>query len=367
MLKRINKLREFLKEKRYDAAFISFKHNVYYFSGFTGGDDARLIITSDRLYIITDSRYTIQVGEQCPGFIPEISSALNRASIYNILHKENIKSLAFENMSVSYSEFKLLSSIADELSITLNGLDFFIEKSLRNYKDADEISRIKTACKIAEDSFLELLNFIKPGMTEREVATELEYKMRKKGADGPSFDTIVASGVRSSMPHATASDKIIEMGDIVTIDFGAVYNKYCSDHTRTLFVGKPDSSEISKFNQLSDIYNVVLDSQQYAINNFQFVMTGIEVDKIARDYIDSKGYGKYFAHGLGHGVGLEVHEQISLNKRGNEILANGYVFSIEPGIYMENIGGVRIEDLFTIDGDELINLSPNISKKLLVL
>lgn len=367
MLKRINKLREYLKEKEIDGAFLSFQHNVYYFSGFTGGDDARLIITADKAYIITDSRYTFQVTEQCPEFIPEITSALNRDSIYNILKNEGIKSLAFENSSISYSEYKLLSDITDEQSIKLYNLDFFIEKNLRNFKDSDEISRILTACKIAEESFLELMDFIKPGMTEREVATELEYKMRKKGADGPSFDTIVASGVRSSMPHATASDKIIEKGDIVTIDFGAVYNKYCSDHTRTFFVGNPSESNKSQFNKLRDIYQVVLESQQYAIDNFVYGMTGIEVDKLARDYIDSKGYGIYFAHGLGHGVGLEVHEQINLNKRGKDKLENGYVFSIEPGIYIENLGGVRIEDLFTISGDKLINLSPNIPKKLLVL
>ena len=367
MLRRINKLREYLSENKIDAAFISFQHNVYYFSGFTGGDDARLIITADKQYIITDSRYTFQVAEQCPGFIAEITSALNRNSISTILEKENIRTLAFENMSVMYSEYKLLTEIAGEKGIELREFDYFIEKTLRNYKDSDEISRIKKACAIAEESFIELMSFIKPGMSEREVATELEYKMRKKGADGPSFDTIVASGVRSSMPHATASDKIIEQGDIVTIDFGAVYNKYCSDHTRTFFVGEAPESRKEEFDKLSEIYEVVRQSQQYAIDNFRYGMTGIDLDTIARDYIASKGYGEYFAHGLGHGVGLEVHEQISVNKRGDNVLENGYVFSIEPGIYIENLGGVRIEDLFTIVDYKLVNLSPEVPKKLLVL
>ena len=154
MLRRINKLREYLSENKIDAAFISFQHNVYYFSGFTGGDDARLIITADKQYIITDSRYTFQVAEQCPGFIAEITSALNRNSISTILEKENIRTLLFENMSVMYSEYKLLSDISCEKGIELREFDYFIEKTLRNYKDSDEISRIKKACAIAEESFI---------------------------------------------------------------------------------------------------------------------------------------------------------------------------------------------------------------------
>ena len=366
-MERINKIRKFLTDNSIDAAFISYKHSVFYFSGFTGGDDARLIITQNKLYIVTDSRYTLQVAKECPGFIAEISSALNRDSIVKILTKENIKSLAFENESVMYSEYRLLDSISSENEIILHPLDFFIENDLRNYKDKIEIEKIKKACSIAENAFISLLEIIKPGMRESEVATELEYLMRKQGAERPSFDTIVASGVRSSMPHATASEKVIEKGDIVTIDFGAVYNNYCSDHTRTFFVGKPTPSRKEEFNQLSEIYNIVLTAQKRAIAGFEYGIKGFELDKMARDFIEFYGYGKYFGHGLGHGVGLEVHEHLNVNKRGNTVLENGNVFSIEPGIYIENLGGVRIEDLFTVENNNLVNLSPNIPKKLLVL
>ena len=367
MEKRVNKLRKYMCENNIDAAFVSFSHNVYYFSGFTGGEDARLIITADKAYIITDSRYTIQVAAECKGFISEISSALNRDSIKNILENENIRTLAIENESIMLCEYRLIKSIADDTSITLVDLDFFIENNLRNYKDAGELDTIRKACNIAEESFMELLDVIRPGLSEREVASELEYKMRRKGAEGVSFDTIVASGIRSSMPHATASDKIIEKGDIVTIDFGAVYNKYCSDHTRTFFVGKPDSSGKSEFDELCKIYNIVLTAQNRAITGFEYGVTGKDLDCFARDYITFYGYGEYFGHGLGHGVGLEVHENIRINKRGDTVLENGYVFSIEPGIYVNNLGGVRIEDLFTIENNKLVNLSPNIPKKLLVL
>lgn len=367
MERRINKLRQYMKEKSIDGCFISFSKNVLYFSGFTGGDDARLIITPDKAFIITDFRYTIQVSEECKGFIPEITSALNKESIIKILINENIKVLAFENQSVMYSEFKLLNEITSENNISLLELEHFIEDNLRNYKDALEINTIKKACSIAEESFMELIEEIRPGISEREVASELEYKMRKKGASGPSFDTIVASGVRSSMPHATASDKIIKKGDIVTVDFGAVYNNYCSDHTRTFFVGAPEKDRKEEFEELSKIYNIVKTAQERAITGFEYGIKGFELDLMARDYIEFYGYGKYFGHGLGHGVGLEVHEHINVNKRGDSILENGNVFSIEPGIYIENLGGVRIEDLFTIENNKLVNLSPNIPKKLLVL
>ena len=196
-------------------------------------------------------------------------------------------------------------------------------------------------------------------MTELQVSNELEFFMRKRGATSSSFDTIVASGVRSALPHGVASDKVIEVGDFVTLDFGAIYNGYISDTTRTVAVGEPSE-------QLKEIYQVVLDSQLLALEKVKPGMTGKEADAIARDYIASKGYGEAFGHSLGHGIGLEVHEGPGLSFRSDVVLEPGMVITIEPGIYLPNIGGVRIEDdaLVTENGLEKLTHS---TKELLIL
>jgi Xaa-Pro aminopeptidase len=192
-----------------------------------------------------------------------------------------------------------------------------------------------------------------------DVALELEYFMKKKGATGLSFDSIVASGKRSSLPHGVASDKIIEDGDFLTLDFGCVYNGYCSDMTRTIVVGK--ASERQK-----EIYNIVLNAQMRALENIKPGMTGFELDKIARDVIIDAGYGEYFGHGLGHGVGLEVHEMPNVNPNAQNTLLPGMIITDEPGIYIPDFGGVRIEDLIviTINGYEVLSSS---TKKLIEL
>jgi Xaa-Pro aminopeptidase len=220
-------------------------------------------------------------------------------------------------------------------------------------KTEKELEKMAKAADIADQAFHHIIGYIRPGVTERAVALELEIYMKKLGASALSFETIAASGVRSSMPHGIATDKIIEDGDFLTLDFGCVYDGYCSDMTRTVVVGKATQKQ-------KKIYGVVLEAQIAALNAIREGINGIDVDKIARDVISSRGYGEYFGHGLGHGVGLEVHEEPRLSPTGTKKLLENMVVTDEPGIYIPGFGGVRIEDLIVVkkDGCEVLSKSP---------
>ena len=230
---------------------------------------------------------------------------------------------------------------------------------MRLIKDNHELSILKEAADIADAAFKHILDYIKPGLMELDVANELEFFMRKSGATSSSFDIIVASGWRSALPHGVASNKVIEKGDFVTMDFGALHKGYVSDITRTIAVGEPSD-------KLKEIYDVVLESQLRAMDQIKPGLTGIQADAIARDYITEKGYGEYFGHSLGHGIGLEVHEGPGLSYRSETKLVPGMVVTVEPGIYLPSIGGVRIEDdtLITESGNETLTHS---TKDLIIL
>ncbi|WP_390485644.1 M24 family metallopeptidase, partial [Staphylococcus pseudintermedius] len=232
-------------------------------------------------------------------------------------------------------------------------------ETIRQTKDEGEIKAIQKAAQIVDEAYKYILTLVKPGMTEKEVKAHLESKMLHLGADDTSFDTIVASGIRGAMPHGVASDKVIQSGEMVTLDFGAYYNGYCSDITRTFAVGQP-SEEMVK------IYNIVLKSQEAAIAAIRPGMTGKEMDSIARDIITEAGYGKHFGHSLGHGIGLDIHELPGLSQKSDVVLEKNHCVTIEPGIYVEGLGGVRIEDdiLITENGGERFT---NCTKDLIIL
>jgi len=237
-----------------------------------------------------------------------------------------------------------------------NGLEFVptsgILESMRAVKDANEISIIRKAAEIADDAFSHILHFIQPGITELDVAFELEMFMRKQGATAVGFDTIVASGKRSAMPHGVASDKKLELGDLVTLDFGALYQGYRSDITRTVVLGRPTDRQI-------EVYNTVLNAEQLAIDAIRVGMTGKELDGVARNYLIYKGYDGC-GNGLGHGIGLEIHEEPFLSPKCELVLEPRMITTIEPGIYLSGWGGVRIEDdvLVLEDGIEILTKSP---------
>lgn len=353
---KLEKVRCFLREKNADGIIVSSWQNVLYLSGFTGYNDAVLLVTHKNAYIITDSRYYVQAEEQAPDFELIKGNAMSPDVMKKLLEEQCVSSVLYENKAISYNDF---FRYYEALGVKLKKADSLFS-DMRLIKTPEEIDAVEKACDLASEALVKTLPMIKAGITEIEVAAMLEYNMRVLGAEKTSFDTIVASGVRGSMPHGTASSKVIETGDAVTVDFGAFYGGVCSDMTRTFFVGEPSA-------KMKEIYQVVLKAQTEAIAGFCMGMTGSDVDKISRDVIKDAGYGDFFGHGLGHGVGIDVHEAPNLSPKGNTVLEQGMIFSIEPGIYVPEVGGVRIEDLVTIRDGKLYVLTKSPVKELTIL
>jgi len=353
MLK-LQKLRQTLQEQNIDGILITNDYNRRYMTGFTGTAGVAIVSQKDAVFI-TDFRYTEQATAQITDFTIVQHEATLLEEIATQVKAMGIKSLGFEKDTVSFGTYELYKSVIPADLVPVSGL---IEK-IRLIKTEQEINIIKVACEIADHAFTHILDFIKPGKTELEVSNELEFFMRQQGATQSSFDTIVASGLRSALPHGVATNKVIEKGDFVTLDFGALYNGYISDITRTVAVGEPSE-------KLVDMYNTVLASQLLALEKVGPGLTGIQADAIARDYLTEKGYGEAFGHSLGHGIGLEVHEGLGLSKRSATVLEPGMAVTIEPGVYVPGVGGVRIEDdiLITESGNELLTHS---TKELIIL
>lgn len=356
-LNRVEKLRRMMNQKNIFGVYITSPENVFYLSGFTGFGDGTLFITNKNLFLITDSRYILQAKIQCPDYKVISDYCENVEAIKDVIINEDINNIGFENNRISYKLYKSLKEKYD--SVILTEMDNFLTE-IRDIKDEDEIAFIKKACDIACKSLKEILPEIKPGVSEKDIAAELEYRMKKNGAQERSFDTIVASGIRSAMPHGVASEKKIDYGDVVTIDFGCKYQNYCSDMTRTFFVGKMNA-EIEK------IYDVVYDAHISAIESYKPGMTGKDLHMAAVNVMHKSGCDKFFTHSLGHGVGLEIHEGAAIGIRNILPIKNSTIFSIEPGIYIENLGGVRIEDLVLMKNGRLTILTEDFDKKKLVL
>ncbi|MFF5995414.1 Xaa-Pro peptidase family protein [Lysinibacillus sp. KU-BSD001] len=351
---KLAKLRQQLIDKNIDALLITNEFNRRYMTGFTGTAGVAIVSQSDAVFI-TDFRYTGQATAQVKDFRIVQHKGTIFEEIANQVAQMNIKTLGFEKDAMTYGMYELYNKSVKVDLVPISGL---IEK-IRLIKTTEEINIIKVACEIADHAFTHILDFIKPGKTELEVSNELEFFMRKQGATSSSFDIIVASGVRSALPHGVATDKLIEKGDFVTLDFGALYNGYISDITRTIAVGQPSE-------KLVEMYNVVLESQVLALEKVGPSMTGIEADAVARNYLTAKGYGEAFGHSTGHGIGLEVHEGPGLSFRSETVLEPGMTVTIEPGVYLPGIGGVRIEDdiLITETGNERLTHS---TKELIIL
>ncbi|MFO7830818.1 MAG: Xaa-Pro peptidase family protein [Desulfuromonadaceae bacterium] len=336
---RLKRLRNELKKHQLDAILLLDPIHLRYYANFTGSDGA-LIVTREQSHFRTDSRYTAQAmvevkADSVAEYKVKYSELVSQLSDLKLRH------VGFEAPTMSVAVFNKLSALQSEIEWT--ALEHLGE--LRQIKDYAELDQLEHACGINAAAFEKVVHLIRPGITEREIALELEYALRCCGGEQKAFDFIVASGWRGAYPHGVASDKVINRGDLITIDFGTRKGGYFSDETVTLAVG-----EISA--QLNEIYACVLKAHDLALEALAPSISAREVDKIARDYIDSCGYGKYFGHGLGHGIGLEVHESPTLSPRSEVILTPGMVFTIEPGIYIPDLGGVRIEDtvLLTNDG-----------------
>ena len=343
---RINSIRKSLSKSDIDTAFISSKDNIRYYSGFTG-TLAFLLITEHKSIIVTDSRYTVRAQEESPDYeIYQLKSGDNW--IKNSTDQIKSKVIGFEGNFVS---FNMLNQLKERANKDLIWKDYSEQISKeRVIKSKSEVEKIEAAISISDRAFNAVSKEIEVGMTEKEIAWEIEKEMRILGAESISFDTIVASGLNGSKPHHSPTNKQISNGEAITIDMGAKLNGYCSDLTRTIFIGKPDE----KFKK---IYNIVLRSQLISIETAKDGMTGEEIDKISRDIISEEGFGEYFGHSLGHGVGLEIHENPGVGPNSKNEITPGMVYTIEPGIYIDGWGGIRIEDmvLMTDNGNKLLS------------
>ncbi|HHT97266.1 MAG TPA: aminopeptidase P family protein [Clostridiales bacterium] len=344
------RIQEILNDLSLDGVLISNENNIRYISGFTGAT-GYIYISKKTKKIITDFRYTTQAELETYGYeIITIGNSGYEASINNIIKKENINRLGFESEDLLYSSFLSLKSKLDveELVPIKDEIT-----RLRRIKTTKELENIKMAEAIGDKTFTDILSYIQPGMTEIQIAARIEYLLKINGGQGLSFPAIVASGTNSSMPHAIPGNKKLANGDFLTLDFGCIYNGYCSDMTRTIVIGRASQKQ-------KEIYDIVLEAQLAALDFIKAGVKGKDVDKVARDIINKAGYEGCFGHGLGHSVGLFIHESPRLSMMEEDVLEIGMIETVEPGIYIKGFGGVRIEDLIVIteNGHDNYTYSP---------
>ena len=376
---RLTKLRNRMKAEGVDAFAVVESINVEYLTGFDYIRDTSnphaVLITADEARFLTDARYLevaqTQAAESSLWQIDDPGKKLVFKDMHELWNLATYGTIALED-SLPYRLFEAIKKSAQPAKVV--PVKNWVE-DIRTVKDAAELARIEAAQNITDQAFTQICGFIKPGLSEKEIALELEYIIRKLGADAISFPPIVAAGPNGSLPHAVPSDRIVQAGDLLTLDFGAGYGGYCSDMTRTVFVSSKDevdseNASSSQRQQPSDeqrrIYETVLAAQEASLAAFKAGVRGIEVDAAGRKVIEEAGYGDYFVHGTGHGVGLYIHELPNATPRSEEKLPAGSVLTCEPGIYIPGKLGVRIEDMVIVteEGSRNITTSP---KELLII
>lgn len=343
-LNRIDKVLDKTEKKGIDY-FIAVNHEgsnstVRYLSGFSG-DTACVVVGRDERYIMVDSRFYTQASKETDFEMVRLGSSALEDKMIELLEG---KKIGVEPSKLSYSMYMGLSS-------HMTFVDFEEElDGIRAEKDDEEVSKIRKAIEIAQNALAKTLEKFRVGMTEREFAAALEYEMVMNGAQKPSFDTIIASGYRDALPHGLATEKRIESGETIVVDFGALYEGYCSDLTRTFAVGKVDD-------KIAEAYSAVLEAQTKAMSSASSGMSGREIDSVARTILNEKGYGDYFGHGLGHGLGMDVHESPFLSPKYDREINENVVITFEPGVYVPGEFGIRIEDdvLLTKGGHQCLS------------
>ncbi len=340
--KRINAVKDALKKSQ--AALVTDETSIFYFTGFPHSE-GYLFITQEKSYLLVDFRY-IEAAENTVKTSDVVIFSNPYETINELISSNNINEILLEAEKVTLSSFKSMQKNLKSQLLDSNTLSEKI-KELRIIKSADEVEKLRTAQNIAEKAYLEVLNIVKPGVTERQIALELEYLMKKHGAEKIAFDLITVTGKKTSLPHGVPADVEVKRGDFVTFDIGAVYDGYHSDMTRTVAVGEVSDDQ-------RKIYNIVLEAHLAGLEAVKAGVCCSDVDKVCRDIISGYGFGKYFGHGTGHGVGLEIHEEPRVSPKGTEILKSGMIITVEPGIYLPDKFGVRIEDtvLVTEEGFE---------------
>lgn len=332
LINRIPAARGCLERVGADLLLVSNLSNIRYLTGFTGSE-ALLVLSPTDGWLLTDSRYTSQANAEVTGArVVEFSSRME--SLARSLQESGAAKVAFEAGYTSVAVYQELCKKVPDIEFVPADAEL---SAIRAVKDAGELEILERVAGMASQALLEIVGEVRPGALESDIAWALEVAMRKAGAEGKSFDFIVASGERGALPHGKASDKRLAAGELVTIDYGAFYGGYCSDETVTLCLGEPDSRQ-------REVYETVREAQEIAIEAARPGMSFKELDAKARDHIAAKGYGQYFGHGLGHGIGLDVHEHPTVSPRSTAQIEEGMVFTVEPGIYIPGWGGVRIED-----------------------
>ncbi|MBW2478139.1 MAG: aminopeptidase P family protein [Deltaproteobacteria bacterium] len=353
---RRQKAQKLLSNLGLDALILCQGENLRYFCNFTGTDGV-FILTADQTVFLTDSRYTTQAGQQViADDIQEYKVKTDAVAKY--LGGLSLSKFGFE-ASIAFAMFEDLRN-SGQPSWHWHALRDELEK-IRLIKDDQETDLIRRAARLNKKALEDVLPIIQPGAIERDIALALEFSLKKNGAEEKAFDFIVASGPRGALPHGIASNRALLHSELVTIDFGCCFHGYHSDETVTLAVGLIED-------ELRKIFDIVLEAHDRAIQTVSPGIPLIDIDRVARDFIESAGYGVYFGHGLGHGVGLDVHEAPTVSPRSKTVAEPGMVFTIEPGIYLPNIGGVRIEDMVIVteEGCQVLTLIPKTFRNILV-
>ena len=342
---RVKRLREIIQNEDIDAALVTSEINVRYYSGFSG-TSSQLLITPAVKYFFTDFRYAEQAEAETDFTVVEVKGTERISTIFEYARKENVKRLGIDLSEVSYTAYKGYLNQTDEGNMV--DLSSAIS-SQRIIKDKNEISLIAKGAKHNDELFSHLCGILRPGISEMDIKAEIVYYMNKHGAD-TAFDPIVASGPNSSLPHATPTTRKMVEGDFVTMDYGCKFGGYCSDFTRTVAISHIDKD-------MQKVYDIVNRAAEKAFEVLRPGERAKDVDIAARNYITSFGYGNFFGHGLGHGVGLFIHESPTLNPLSGETLEPGMVVTVEPGIYLKERFGARIEDLCVVEKDGFTNLT----------
>lgn len=353
---RLARLRERLAQEGLDGLWVTGATNRRYLSGFTGSAGS-LLITAGAALLITDGRYISQATAEAPAFTVVRHGAKMLDTLARQAAELGVKALGFEAEHQTVAFFQQARSALEGVELVpTQGL----VEGLRMVKNPEELDLIRRAAQMADAAFDALLPDIRPGVSERDLALALEFDLKSRGAEGLSFPIIVVSGPRSALPHGRPTDRVLQPGDMVTFDWGCIWGGYASDVTRTVVMGEPSPRQ-------REVYETVLAAQLAGLAALRPGITGREVDAVARKVIEDAGYGQYFSHGLGHGVGLDVHEGPRLAAGFDHELAPGMVVTVEPGIYIPDWGGVRIEDLVVITETGHEVLSTGVTKELLTL
>lgn len=353
--RRLEEVRRKLSRLKLQAIVITALPHVRYLTGFTGSNGVCVVTLGDQ-FLFTDGRYREQVRDEVQGFHTVVTSGslFEAMKSRKLLAKTSRVGYESQNMSVSS-----LATLQKQFPRNKFVPTSFLMEEIAAVKDADEIESIKEAVRITDEVFEQILGVIREGVRENEVAAEIAYRHRRLGAEADAFEPIVASGIRGALPHARASAKAIHKGDMVTLDLGCRVRGYHSDLTRTVSVGPPSD-------ELKRVYQVVRDAQEKALGSAKSGMKAKSLDAVARKHIAAQGLGKYFSHSLGHGLGLEVHELPRVSKLSTDTLETGNVITVEPGVYIPGVGGVRIEDDVLIENGSCRVLNSS-TKELTVL